>query len=231
MRTSPSASSIIVDSELIDLGAAEVRRWEETGLFFEPPYAPERTEKARYIVVHWTASERTGEAGAAQIRRSLMARRLSVEFAITNEGTIWQYVDPALLRCKHAARANRFSIGIEVSNTGWLSSNKHLHGSVAKRRQYEATIHGWRTRFFDFFPAQQRALNRLVAGLVEAMDIEPRVLTAPWERRPTIHYQNDMSGICGHLHVASYIKRHPKCDPGTAPLEALKRYLAEKKTD
>ena len=222
--------AIIVDGKKFLLPNVTVRTWMETGLYFDPPNAPAREERARWTILHWTGSERSGFQGASQIHRSLDARRLSVEFAITNEGTVWQYMDPAVQRGKHCSRLNKFSVGIEVSNTGWLSSRKHLFGPVARRRQYEATIHGWRTTFFDFFPVQQASLNALCDALVESLGIEPRVICAPWERRPELSYAGDSSGFCGHLHGAWLRGQHPKCDPGTAPLEALKRHFAESRT-
>ena len=217
--------AIIVGGVKYVVSGTECRTWLDTNLHFGHQNAPRRDRKAHWGVIHWTASERSGDLGAAQIHRSLSVRGLSVEFFISNEGTVYQFVDPAEQRCKHCSRLNKRSVGIEVSGMGWVRKGTPLLGATTLRRQYKAAIHGWRTRFFDFLPEQQRSLNALCGTLSAALDIDPVVLTDPWERRSDAFFRTN-SGFCGHLHAAWLKTKHPKTDPGTAPLLALERYFA-----
>jgi len=219
-----SDGAIIVAGSKYILPGFKVHTWLDHGMTFEPDQAPRRVDAVRWCVLHWTASERSGELGAAQIHRTLQSRGLSVEFAITNEGDIWQFLDPVEQRARHCSRVNAYSVGVEVSGVGWVRAGMPLLGATTRRRQYEARIHGWKTRFFDYLVEQQNSVNALSSALVESLDIEPRVLTSPWERRPKSVFETE-SGFCGHLHAAWLKQKHPKTDPGTAPLLALQRYL------
>lgn len=226
--TASHDSTIIAAGIPYDVRGAQVLTWHDHGMTFDDRCAPRRNKAIAWCVLHWTASERAGERGARQIHRSLQARGLSVEFAITNEGTIWQYVDPLEQRCKHASRINPISVGVEVAGVGWVRKGRPLLGSATLRHQYIATVHGWTTRLFDYLPAQQRAVNALADALVNALGLHRHVLLSPWERRETALFMTQ-TGFCGHLHAASLRVRHPKTDPGPAPLESLQRYFELRK--
>jgi hypothetical protein len=216
--------AIIIAGDKWVLPGIKVHTWHDHGMTFEIANAPRRLDAVRQCVLHWVAAERDGESGASQIHRTLVSRGLSVEFAITNDGTIWQFVDPVERRCRHCSRVNPFSVGVEVSGVGWVRPGRPLLGATTLRRQYEATIHGWKTRFFDYLPAQQDAVNILACALTASLDIEPIVMTEPWERRKTSDLKA-FSGYLGHFQAASLRVKYPKTDPGTAPLESLKRFL------
>lgn len=200
--------------------------WEDHGCKFNPPNAPPRILNPRFMIVHWTAEERTGERGMRIMHAGLTSRGLSVEFMITNEGTIWQFVDPLAQRCRHASRVNPFSVGVEVSGLGWAKKAGHTaKGDTARRRTYEASIHGWKTTWYDFLDEEYTALFGLADVLTTHLPIARNVATQPWGRRPDEFFLRE-SGITGHLHAAVLSKRNPKCDPGTAPLIRLAEHFA-----
>lgn len=217
---------IIIGGNRITIPRADVHTWHDTKLSFSAPNAPERLLEPHLCVVHWTASERTALDGARKIHATLTARGLSVEFAITNDGAIYQFVDPLERRCRHCSRVNPYSVGIEVSGIGWAGKRGRVaRGDTARRRVYTARIHGWSTQWYDFLDAQYEALLGLVDALVAHLPIGPNVMTQPWGRRSDEALQRH-NGFCGHLHAAWLGKRNPKCDPGTAPLEKLATHFA-----
>jgi hypothetical protein len=165
-------------------------------------------------VLHWTA----GEGPAPQVYGVLARKRLSIHFIIDNDGVIWQCCDPGLYRCAHAGpRANDRSVGIEVTGYGWAKPGERPMN--ATRTRYEATIHGWTTTWADYLPTQYAALGPLCDMLSDVLEI-PRLMPTVW-RRLISRELAEYSGWCGHLHVDRLEKEHPKCDPGTRPLEWL----------
>ncbi len=69
-----------------------------------------RSEPIRLVVIHAT----DGEGNAAQVHRTLTAKRLSVEFVIERDGRVYQFLDPARYHGAHCGGLNAESIGIEV---------------------------------------------------------------------------------------------------------------------
>lgn len=217
--------TIIIGGTKHDTSPVQSLNWMDHGLSFPEPNAMPRELACRWCVLHWTASERTGEAGAAQIHRTLMHRGLSVEFAITNEGTIWQFVDPVEQRCRHCSRVNRYSVGVEVSGIGWAGKpGRVLRGDSAKREVYEDRIHGWKTTWLDYLEPQHVAVAALADVLVKGLGLAPVVMRQPYGRRHNSAFARQ-GGFCGHLHAASFAVANPKCDPGTRPLERLHEHF------
>lgn len=201
--------------------AAECHTWRDHGMTFDGNRTRPRSEALKWGVVHWTGSRtRRGLSGAEQVFSTLYRKGLSIHFVITDEGELWQFADPVTTRCAHAGRLNDASLGVEVTGPGWL------RGYNGPRMVYEAAIHGWRTEFIDFFPEQQATLESLADTLSEAGVILPMVMTEKWERRGQEQFEHN-AGWCGHLHCERLSKKHPKCDPGTAPLIALAEHFAE----
>jgi hypothetical protein len=99
-----------------------------------------------------------------------------------------------------------------------------LSEATVRRPQYDAKIHGWKTRFFGYLPEQQETVNVLASALIRSLDIEPHVMMAPWRRRSKKQIEK-YSGFLGHLHASWLSKKHPKTDPGTMPLMMLDHYL------
>lgn len=221
-------STIIIDGKEAEVIRGKVRTWHETGLAFHAGRggsAVERTEKIRAVVVHTTASERVGDRGAKILHDSMMHRStpLSVEFLIDNEGTIYQFVDPAELRCRHASRVNPWTIGIECS--GRLVIKKD---TLSKRPSYRSPplAGGWRPHLLGLYDPQVDALIELCRTLRTVLELPEEVLTTPWERRPEGFFESWEGGICGHIHCAHLSVKRPKIDPGPRPLEILAEKLA-----
>jgi len=219
--------AIILGGKKVIVPGVRVATWHDHGMTFDLEHAPSREEAIRWLVLHWTASERRGEAGAAKIHNTLTSRGLSVDFAITNEGDLWQFVDPLERRCRHASRANPYSIGVEVSAVGWVRPGRELTGDTAQRERYRATIHGWSTELLDYLEPQHRAVAGLADALVEGAGLEPRVEMAPYTRRSR-RYLEAHGGVMGHLHCAAWVK-HPKIDPGPRPLQRLAAHFEERR--
>lgn len=221
---------IILGGNRVVLSEQPVQTWEDHGLRFDRENTAEaRRFPPRWVVLHWTASERNGLDGAGIIFNSLLRRRpvgLSVEFFVDNEGTVFQFADPDEVRCRHASRVNDSSIGIEVSAIGYDRPGRHEPRITETRPRYRSPgLHGgWRPHLYDYFPVQQKAVNKLVEALLIFFGIEDRVELEPWSRRPKFHF-DEREGVCGHIHCASLGVKHPKIDPGPNPLIALDEYL------
>ena len=126
------------------------------------------TRDIKFFVNHWDAS-----LSAASTTRILDRRNLSVHFCIDNDGTIFQLVDMQHA-AKHAGRANRKSVGVEISNAYYLKYQR-----TYKRRGFgerpvirDATVHGVKLPpFTGFYPVQIEALKALWVAVSEATDI------------------------------------------------------------
>jgi len=220
--------AIIIDGTKTVIPGVEVHTWHDHGMIFDTTNsAMPRVTPPTLCVLHWTASERVGEEGARRLYDGMLAREptpLSVEFMITNEGIVWQFADPALVRCRHASRVNPFSVGVEVSCRGWVQRGQAVTGATKDRDRYWNTIHDWRHQVFDFFPAQHHAVAGLADALVEGLGIRRHVFLEPYQRRGNRDLM--VGGFCGHYHAAHWSRKNPKCDPGTRPLEKLDAYFA-----
>lgn len=101
-----------------------------------------RTETPRYIVLHHSStSTREGTV------RALKSSGYSTNFEVDADGTVYQYLDPATHEAFHSGRANKYSIGIDVT---------HKSGA-------------------PWPPAQVQATRKLVLYLMRKFDIK-RVL-------------------------------------------------------
>jgi len=210
---------LIVGGEAIPVFGPQVKTWHEHGLTFGEGNTTEREQPIRHGILHWTASgKRLGLKGAKQVWRTLTKRGLSVDFVITDEGIIWQFVDPLVQCCAHAGRLNATSIGVEVTGPGWLA---RYFGS---REMYKGTVHGWTTKFIDYTEEQHASVAALADALALAGVVPRTVTTEPYERlRQRDFAEND--GWFGHLHCDRLAKQHPKCDPGPMPLKRLTGYF------
>lgn len=194
---------------------AQVKPFTDTKLEF---VGHERTLPVDWIVLHWTASERTGDKGAEKIFRSLGNRNLSVEFFVDNDGIIYQFLDPGTRHARHAGTVNKSSVGIEVSCYGWA---KKTPRAGAARELYVDEIQGRNYSVANYFIAQQAAVNALCDTLTRELDVPRVALGAPYAKR-TLGNLRRNRGVVGHMHVSSQ-----KVDPGTRPLESMGRYFKE----
>jgi len=210
---------LIVGGEAIPVFGPEVKTWIETGLTFGEGNTTKRDQPIRHGILHWTASgKRLGLKGAKQVWRTLTRKGLSVDFVITDEGIIWQFVDPLMQCCAHAGRLNKTSVGVEVTGPGWL--RRYL----GAREWYTGTVHGWTTKFIDYTEEQHASVAALADALALAGVVPKTVTTEPYRRLTQRHFASH-DGWYGHLHCDRLAKKHPKCDPGPRPLETLRDYF------
>lgn len=180
----------------------------------------ERRQPPSLGVIHWTGAENP----ATTVLATLRARNLSVHFCIDRDGVIHQFVDPGLFRCAHAGwRANTRSVGIEVVCYGWSNKNPD-----PDRPRYTGVVHGWKTEMADFYPSQYASLSKLCTLLKSELDI-PLSVPDCEARRLDLNELASFSGWCGHLHVESIDKFHPKCDPGPKVFDTLSGMWSKKK--
>lgn len=191
-----------------------VLTWEDHGKQFKPGdgHNTRRREHIDLCVWHWTGGERP----PLGVFDTLRQRRLGVEFAIGNDGTIYQFADPLLVNTAHAGRFNRRSVGVEITNFGFRRA-RHFWRRF-NRAAYTATIHGRARRLARFHPAQIRAAVGLADTLSAALHIPPRV---PLDDRGRLHTgllpePDTYRGHCGHYHLSA-----SKLDPGADLLTAI----------
>jgi len=132
-------------------------------------YAYDKGEREiDFFVNHWDAT-----LSAATCSRILARRNLSVHFCIDNDGTIYQLLDMQHA-AKHAGRANRTSVGVEISNAYYLK-----YQSTYKRKGFperpvitNARVHGRKLKpFTGFYPVQLEALKALWSAVADATGI------------------------------------------------------------
>jgi N-acetyl-anhydromuramyl-L-alanine amidase AmpD len=152
-------------------------------------------------------------------------RKLSVQFLLDVDGTIYQTLD-ARERAWHATKSNRRSVGVEMAQLGAFPADEAPPGASVVGRVQGQVLHQ-----APFTDAQLDALVKLAAGLCRAL---PRIHPdAPRDASGRIRDSalgdeefEAFSGILGHFHVQTN-----KTDPGPAfPwedfLDALRRDLA-----
>ncbi len=184
-------------------------------------HAPKRQQRPRWIVLHWTASERVGTPGDDLLHKSLSRRGLSVDFFVDNDGVIFQHNDPGESYTRHAGRINSQAIGIEVSNYGWVPRARPVPKLGRDRETYRAAVHGRPVKMANYYPLQQRAVNVLVSALCDAFEIPRRVELAPFTQRRRAYLDDpQQGGVMGHLHC-----HRSKVDPGPRVLQAVDEYL------
>lgn len=223
----PVDGAIIVAGDKFVMKGVECHTWHDHGMQFTAQNsAPPRRQPPRWLVYHWTASERRGEEGARKLYEGMLARKvpLSVEFMICNDGIVWQFADPADVRCRHCSRVNDISIGVEVSSLGWPKPGRPR---IDRPTYKSPPLHkGWKPTLYDYYPAQQAAANALADAVCEATGIPRHVEQEPWDRRPEGYFEDVAGGVCGHMHAAWLSKKHPKVDPGPNPLIKIAQHFA-----
>lgn len=167
------------------------------------PYALPRKIDPDLIVLHDTA----GEGDGVQIHKTLLARKLSIHFAISRDGSIFQYVDPGRFICAHVGKGyNSRSIGIEMANLVFPVDVKP--GLFANVKRYVLTgkekltgrpvvideYRGAKRRVLGHFSAQRLAATDLVRILLRVFPSIQRKISINGDRLPA-----DFSGVAPHL--------------------------------
>ena len=192
----------------------------ESGLEFLPTNTRCKPREGNPTLI--TIHNKGGEGDGKQTYNYLKSpkKRLSVEFSIDRDGTIWQYCDPAVLSCAHMGAGNTRSIGVEVANTvipfddARTPDNERrifLRGGYSgvkaqlfygRGNHVELYRDGIKRRVLDHLPAQKKAVRSLVRTLLSAFPTIPARLprttikgTVTGDRMPA-----DWTGVAGHLH-------------------------------
>jgi len=179
----------------------DVHTWYTTGLAFSGLGMRSSTQT---VGLHWTG----GEGDAAGVHRTLTARRLSVQFYIAYDGSVYQFCD-ASSRAAHIGTENARCVGIEIANrASTVDDPKH------PRETYADTVHGRTFKASYFTPAQVASAKALTTALCAAYGL-PYV-------SPDAHTALDpvalrsFRGVVGHYHVTVR-----KNDPGTRLLRDI----------
>jgi len=194
------------------------------GLRYQPGRA-ETLEQARaaidQFVIHYDG------CGTSELCFRVLQdrRKLSVQFLLDVDGTIYQTLD-AREHAWHATKANPRSVGIEIAHLGAFAADAAPQGASVVGRVQGQVLHQ-----APFTDAQLEALVKLAAGLCRAL---PRIRPdAPRDAAGGVRDSalgdeefEAFSGILGHFHVQTN-----KTDPGPAfPweefLDAVRRELA-----
>jgi hypothetical protein len=222
---------IIIGGKRIALGVRgqpppTVLTWHEHGISFAPGQGFNRVRKPRaridLAVWHWTG----GEGEPAQVAQTLQTRGYGVEFAISTQGVIWQFVDPLEVDTADAGGVNARSVGTEIVSYGMRSPaiGWRLPTGGAARAIHDERLHGVRVRVASFHAAQLSAARALADGLSRGLGI-PRAVPvsadgAVLARAMTAVVLARFSGHVGHYHLTAL-----KCDPGTEFMGGLQRFF------
>ena len=182
-----------------------------SGDFPEPP---------TLIVMHYTASGGDAETDARYFA-SRKKKGASAHLILGRAGKLYQSV-PLTVIAHHAGRSvwrgrtgcNKFSIGIEIDNWGWLTQGLDNHyrsyiGSIVKDEQVYEGRHknGGEHDLWERYPeVQLAALDELVEILLETYssitdiaghdDIAPNRKTDPGPAFPLKRYTDQLSKAC-----------------------------------
>ena len=183
----------------------------------------DRLDPPRFVVMHYTA----GGSGAASrdymLKSPTQKQRLlgagakvyaSAHVVVDRDGTVWQIV-PFNRKARHAGRSrwkgleslNRYSVGIEIANYGWLDpqgDGSYKRSDTPRFAAEDVTVapmpSGTQTKGWENYPASQ----------LEAVERVTRALLAAY---PSI------GEVLGHQEIAP----GRKFDPGPAfPMECFR---------
>ena len=175
----------------------------KSGNYYDYSRRPKR--KIRYFVNHCDVC-----LSSTSCQSVLDRRGISVHFLIDNDGTIYQTLD-----MQHAAwhagsaRANRPSVGVEISNAyypkyqDWYVKNGYGERPIVEG----AWVHGTKLDpFLGFYPEQIEALKALWKAIHGATGIPYETPTKQNGNTETKYVQDvtygDFSGFVSHYHVS-----------------------------
>lgn len=207
-RAPEGTDAFRVDGRRIAVDGVRVIDWtEEGGLsFYSAPKVSysTRSKAPNLSVLHWSVT-----ATAHQAFNVLIARGLSVQLVLDDDGTFYQCGDLVTMQAWHAGVVNGRSFGIEIA--GGLPPRAGDPG-------VPLDVRGDQTRFGSFAKAQIGALAKAWPVLHRAIGIPlllPRALPTEPSRTDGVTRLTDyrvakgeFMGACGHYHVTT-----KKADP------------------
>jgi len=165
-------------------------------------YSKPRKNPPINVVWHWDVC-----TSAARCYRALKARKLSSHGCIDNDGTFYQFLDFGERYGWHAgSKANKPSIGIDISNAVYTKYNKlYEERGYGKRPEITAKVNGYRhKRFLGYYPAQIETAKKLAMFLHDYLGIE---LATPLDLRSetdnnVISSPHKFRGHIAHYHIS-----------------------------
>ena len=208
---SPHYSNYIVyNGEFFPIEWDRFVLWSEKGGMESKPghyydYSGRAKRKIRYFVNHWDVC-----LNAQSCQRVLDRRGISVHFLIDNDGTIYQTMD-IQHGAWHAgsARANRASVGVEISNAYYPKyQNWYVKNGFGERPIIDdAWVHGDKLEpFTGFYPQQIEAAKALWKAIHTATGIPYETPLSQFGKTSTRYVQDvpygSFSGFVSHYHVS-----------------------------
>jgi hypothetical protein len=173
------------------------------GSYYDYTSRPKRG--IRYFVNHWDVCLTSRSCQSVLDRRGI-----SVHFLIDNDGTIYQTLD-----MQHGAwhggseRANRASVGVEISNAYYLKyQDWYKRNNFGERPVIEeARVHGeLLDPFMGFYPVQIRALKALWKAIHKATGVPYEAPLNQFEKTSKNYVQDvkygSFSGFVSHYHIS-----------------------------
>ncbi len=201
---------IVYNGEFFPIEWDKFVLWSEKGGMESKPghyydYSGRAKRKIRYFVNHWDVC-----LNALSCQRVLDRRGISVHFLIDNDGTIYQTMD-IQHGAWHAgsARANRASVGVEISNAYYPKyQNWYVKNGFGERPIVDdAWVHGDKLEpFTGFYPEQIEAAKALWKAIHEATGIPYETPLSQFGKTSTRYVQDvpygNFSGFVSHYHVS-----------------------------
>lgn len=173
------------------------------GNYYDYSGRPKRN--IRYFVNHWDVC-----LNSRSCQSVLNKRGISVHFLIDNDGTIYQTMDMQH-GAWHAgsARANRASVGVEISNAYYPKYQSwYVNAGYGERPMIDdAWVHGTRLDpFMGFYPVQIQALKALWQAIHGATGIPYEAPENQFGKTSTKYVQDvpygKFTGFVSHYHVS-----------------------------
>lgn len=207
-RKKTYSNHIINDGEFHPIDWDKVVLWtDEGGLKAKPgtyyDYTGKPKRKIKQFVNHWDAC-----LSSKSCQDVLDKRGLSVHFLIDNDGTIYQTLDMQHAAW-HAGNANRFTVGVEISNAYYTKyQDWYVKNGFGER---PIISDGWvqgnkLSPFLGFYPVQLEALKQLWKAFHRATNVS---LRCPLNENGTLitKYDPDVAygrftGIVNHYNIS-----------------------------
>lgn len=194
---------VLIDGKHVTCDFKVVSPDEPGAMVFTKGFYPDPLVKPTLFVVHWDAAE-----SSRSCYDILCSRKLSVQFMLDTDGTVYQGIDPVNGTCWHAGTVNRWAWGVEICNPVYLKYQDPKH----PRPVTTLGVRGDNSKILGFYPEQVAAAVKLChwvcdyAGIpkqLPALKGKPGVVynsyfaPAPPTNRWDVH---GFSGVCAHYH-------------------------------
>lgn len=183
----PSSSKMNKESYIIYNSDYYPIQWPKVRLFFEADgykltkgfKASRQKRDPKFFVCHWDVC-----LSSETCYKVLNKRGISVQFAIDNDGTIYQFMDMNNIAYHAGSRKwNERSIGVEISNAFYpkYQSWYEKKGYGKRPMVWNAQVHGKKVeKHLGFYPVQIEALQALMKTVHTATGIP---LKCPLDRK------------------------------------------------